>query len=577
MSQTAETTKSPKPSKPLGKEASGTRPKESWRDTLESLAVAGILALLIHCFVVEAFVIPTGSMATTLMGRHKEVVCPECGRTFSLNAYEELGRSGRPIVAGICDNCRYPASVGDEPSFKGDRILVMKFPYDLPKLPGSGGPNRWDVIVFKYPNDPERQNYIKRLVGLPEEDLRVLQGDIQTRPKDAADKPFTIRRKPLFHQRAMQFLVYDDAQRPRKLLIDAGRGLYRPEWQRWSGDLGWTERTPGVFAIQAKADWSELRYRHLVPDLRQWQALIESKPLPSLPKPSLITDFNSYNTSQTQFGADRVPEPHWVGDLTLEARLNVRSTTGGEVRLRLIKGGVSYDCVFHLPDGEATLQRDGKPFGPKAATGLGRPGDHEVVFANVDGRLTLWIDGETPFGDGVVHDDGTSPRRAPTAEDLSPARIAARGPVDLAVAGLVLKRDIYYTQDPQGSDYGTLVPSYIAELDMRDAAFHDLLSDPKRFGDLLPREPKVYSISKDRFMMMGDNSPRSSDGRAWDPRDRTWDTVERQKWEVTRGALIGKAFFVYWPHGKPFWPRIRVNPELTLPFRPYLERMKLIR
>ena len=29
--------------------------------------------------------------------------------------------------------------------------------------------------------------------------------------------------------------------------------------------------------------------------------------------------------------------------------------------------------------------------------------------------------------------------------------------------------------------------------------------------------------------------------------------------------LIGKAFFVYWPHGKPFWPDIRISPRLPDP------------
>jgi signal peptidase I len=41
--------------------------------------------------------------------------------------------------------------------------------------------------------------------------------------------------------------------------------------------------------------------------------------------------------------------------------------------------------------------------------------------------------------------------------------------------------------------------------------------------------------------------------------------------------LTGKAFCVYWPHGKPFGPDIRVNQDFRLPFRPYFERMGLIR
>ena len=86
-------------------------------------------------------------------------------------------------------------------------------------------------------------------------------------------------------------------------------------------------------------------------------------------------------------------------------------------------------------------------------------------------------------------------------------------------------------------------------------------------------------------MMMGDNSPRSKDSRGWDNKDRLdpdypdqgWDSTHRESWEVPRSLLTGKAFFVYWPHGKPFGPDIRLNPDFRVPFRPYVERMKWIR
>ena len=48
------------------------------RETIESIVVAIILAFLFRGFVAEAFVIPTGSMAQTLRGRHMDIVCPEC-------------------------------------------------------------------------------------------------------------------------------------------------------------------------------------------------------------------------------------------------------------------------------------------------------------------------------------------------------------------------------------------------------------------------------------------------------------------------------------------------------------------
>jgi signal peptidase I len=86
--------------------------------------------------------------------------------------------------------------------------------------------------------------------------------------------------------------------------------------------------------------------------------------------------------------------------------------------------------------------------------------------------------------------------------------------------------------------------------------------------------------------MLGDNSPRSKDSRGWDHRDRYdpaypdsggWDTTNRQFWEVPESLLIGKAFYIYWPHGKPFGPDIRITRDFRLPFRPYVERMKWIR
>ena len=47
------------------------------------------LALLFRAFEAEAFVIPTGSMAPALMGRHKDLVCEECGRDYRVGCSAE--------------------------------------------------------------------------------------------------------------------------------------------------------------------------------------------------------------------------------------------------------------------------------------------------------------------------------------------------------------------------------------------------------------------------------------------------------------------------------------------------------
>ena len=572
--------------------ADAQKPREGYRDTVEAIAIAFIAALLIRGLEVEPFVIPTGSMAPTLMGRHKEVTCPQCGFVYAVNASEEVeglpvsSLSSRRVASGICGNCRYQAKLIDEPSFKGDRILVMKFPYDLPSLPGSSEPKRWDVVVFRYPEEPET-SYIKRLVGLPGETLRVWYGDVFIKPPGGHS--FKIERKPLEHQRAMQVVVYDDAYRAKAL-------EKRPEWQRWASAVpgAWSEESAGTYSAAAGDAWSELRYRHLVPDPGQWREIEAGETPGREPKPTLITDFQSYNTNLNADNSDLSGEvsrdqegawlqPHWVGDLTVSARVDAEAATGS-IRLDLIEGGVTNRCEIDLATGTAEVSHGGSKLGsfPTAVKG---PGRHDVEFANVDNRLTLWVDGRPAFGEGVAYEDDPVHHAEPTAEDLTPVRIGVKGG-KVRVSGLVLKRDIYYTLNPGAIDYGNpwdpRIPRTPAELSA-------LLGDPARVAALGPLNWSDYPIGKDRFFMMGDNSPRSKDSRGWGQADkyvpadpdrgepqRGWDPSGRERWEVPRSLLTGKAFCVYWPHGKPFGPDIRIRPDFRIPFRPYFERMKWI-
>jgi signal peptidase I len=157
------------------------------RETAESIVIALILAFLFRAFEAEAFVIPTGSMAPTLMGRHKDLDCPISGvdyRTGASVENEDNGAARKLVLATHDPYYRYQTRVEYDRrhnqwdvrnpklrSFNGDRIIVSKFAYEF------SDPQRWDVIVFKYPWNP-KQNYIKRLVGLPEETIWIRHGDI---------------------------------------------------------------------------------------------------------------------------------------------------------------------------------------------------------------------------------------------------------------------------------------------------------------------------------------------------------------------------------------------------------------
>jgi len=554
--------------------------REGHRDTVEAIVVAFILALVVRGFEAQAFVIPTGSMAPTLMGRHKEIACPQCGYVYAVNASEEveLRPSSHAVHSGLCGNCRYQARLDDGPSFKGDRILVMMFPYDLASLPGSRPPDRWDVVVFRYPEEPE-VSYIKRLVGLPGETIRIVHGDVYIkRPETDA---FKLARKPLLHQSAMQIDVYDDRYRPRAMSD-------RPEWRRWGSEAGgWGLLDPSSSRYKSKQtpkdEWAELRYRHLVPDPEQWEAILNGQASPRPPRATLVTDFYSYNTNMSADSSNLLDDvqrdqegawmqPHWVGDLTLELNLEVMSLApDAAVRLELIKAGVKQRCTIDPASGTAVVTRGDLELG-RWETPIKGPGRYHVQFSDVDDRVSLVVNGRPVGGEGLEFERNESVP-IPTEADLAPAAIAARN-VSIVASDLVLKRDIYYTQYPGRLDYGVVwedrYPRTPTEL-------FDFLSDPSRFASLANVRSQEYEIGPDRFFMMGDNSPRSKDSRGWGTEDTTWGVTDRKRWEVPRQLLTGKAFYVYWPHGLPIGPDIRINHDTRLIFRPYVERMKWIR
>src|SRR5262245_33455805 len=266
-----------------GQSAEKARPRDARHERRESIEsfVVFFVAFLIWSLQAEGFVIPTGSMATTLMGRHKEIVCPECGYLYTVNADCEIDSSGGNTATGVrvawgtCENCRAESRIDDAPSLAGDRIYTMKRGLELPFLPAAGrvGPKRWEVAVFKLPEEPEVR-YIKRQVGMPNETLRIQQGDLWSRPTGSVGS-FERLLRPLEHQQAMQVMVYDDSHRAATLRDDA-------RWLRWVSTRsdGWKETTEGTYSSVAPGDdWAELRYRHVVPDPEQWEAIRAGRPL----------------------------------------------------------------------------------------------------------------------------------------------------------------------------------------------------------------------------------------------------------------------------------------------------------
>jgi len=153
----------------MTEETTAPKPKEpAWRtirENLEAVVIAFAFALIIRCFFVEVFEIPTSSMEPTLLGQDPD---------FRLDG-------GRPVDSVPYRD--YHTGPG------GDRIMVTKFYFGL------GSIERFDVVVFRFPlNIPK--NFIKRVVGLPGEEFMVFHGNLYSRPSDSKDQPFRIAVKP---------------------------------------------------------------------------------------------------------------------------------------------------------------------------------------------------------------------------------------------------------------------------------------------------------------------------------------------------------------------------------------------
>ena len=581
------------------------------RETIESIVVAFILAFMFKTFEAEAFVIPTGSMAPTLYGRNKAAHCPKCGTDFTIGASDEVETEtdyvipGARIDSAICPNCRYRLGneqIYDVPVFKGDGILVNKFSFEI------RDPERWQVAVFKYPEEP-KTNYIKRCVGLPNETICIRQGNVYGKNEHGE---WQILRKDPDKQRVLQMNVYDN-DHPERPLVDAG-------WpERWAAVkkvdgpnaiAGWSTDTQGwIPDAQARSfhlpldrakDFQWFRYRHYVPTEDAWRRAAQGLTLE--PQARLITDFCGYNAFSSSNGrivADDLGF-YWVGDLTVNCRINIeKADADGQVLLELNEGPRVYRCRIDLASGKATLvyaePRDKKDPGEEhklaeAQTRFAGSGQHDVSFANVDDRLCLWIDNRLiDFGPGASYSAyGGSDIQRPWDEDLIPVGIAVRG-AEATVSRLLLQRDIYYRNDfvHQRSGPFTDESSY-ENIEEYDGSKEDLVRDQTHPAEwfreyeshLASRQTGPgqryeniafeFTMGPDEFFMMGDNSPRSKDSRLW------WNMRHAvHNYAVPRDALVGKAFFIYWPHGIPFLndgrgyptgPDSILNNDLTGPF-----------
>ncbi len=542
--------------------------REGLKDTVESIVIALILAFVFRAFVVEAFVIPTGSMAPTLYGAHGTILCEDCGTEFAYGVRDlDDQRQSAPVRSNAvarCPNCDHPNSdlpISDEKrnAEKGDRILVLKWPFDI------GGrfldPRRWDVIVFKDPADGTT-NFIKRLAGMPNEVLMILDGDVYTVPvselsadtlaefqrqldekyefqsnvrqgtlRAVSEQAFAeleqklrIARKTPEAQEPLWFNVYNHDYPPRN--PDANQ----PRWTAGYGEeSGWDASSRRVrFSPHGRTgDFLELRNEN-------FQATC------------------AYNIHRGQ-------SPPVVSDHRMRFVLTPQSADG-QVMIRLGKWSRVFWATIRI-NGLVTLQESNDLPGDHTAVMASKqlpafvPGKPvEISFENVDYRLSLRVGGEEVAASsseagqpGYYGPNVRQLRHARKEMVLIPPRVYAEGG-DFELTHLIVERDEHYYHDASQGGLGTL-------------------SWGPRGGWGSATSPIL--LREHEYFMLGDNTAASKDSRLWDvvgPHllDRGKDF---QLGTVPRDQLIGKAFFVYWPSGHrldwlPFFDRWGVVPDV---------------
>jgi signal peptidase I len=570
--------------------------RDTIRESMETVVFVVVLVLIMKLFVVDAYVIPTGSMGETLYGYRKPVTCVECGHQFSVNSSDEVEpqkpEDAMSTVGYCCPNCLYanPTALTDVEWKSGDRVIVGK---------ALSTDDREKVVVFKFPKDPQKNqvgwNFIKRLMGLGEETIAIHHGDLYVtkslkydpkattangaflypRPKNDVDlwkandkgtdysytncteavdlflknrqdgfkdaAGFQIFRKSDEQAMVLRRIVYDNDQQSKKLAEVGAPTRWAASDPAWSLD---NARMPKSFThLGDGLHW--LRYRHLLPAEfplnptgTGW-----TRPTTNL-TPHLITNYMGYNGAYLA-GGGRLPSQarlddsnHWVGDLMVECDATIKSTTDAVV-LELSKGTHRYRV--EIENGQARF----KMF--PGQTEAARPDGNKELVMN---RVPVGEDKNVLFTKAIAF--------APGVHKVRFANFDTRLRLWIDDVSIDLGEQANYTPPSVSSDSPeSRLEGWTQENDINEPVSLGAV------GDVVYGKLKVYRdnhyvnarganaadrnsrgrldldtfyVQPGHYLCLGDNSSHSSDGREWGL--------------VPQRLMLGRAVFVFWPRDR---------------------------
>jgi signal peptidase I len=478
------------------------------KENIEAIIVAFIMALVIRCFCIEVFKIPSSSMEPTLLGdvssTHRRENCP-------FNAYH--------------------VPVNSETA-SGDRIMVTKYYYALSQV------ERFDVVVFKFPLN-QAKNFIKRVVGLPDEELRIYHGNLYVRAK--GEQKFKIARRSL---RTQDSIWIDPAKGTNGFLnrLEDFRNSWEPgpapDHQKQADFL----ISEGELSTQEKDGESSIRFTY---------------------RPKALDDGAGKEVDDVRIAYElEITSPK--GQVTSEVvnsygRFEVRLDTEGESQLR-----------YYKPGSEKGQPTEIHPL--------------KDVQLSMDRRLKL----ELAIFDGIAYarvNDGERARitfietREDLVENESPERRITFGAKGLTfkLKNLALGRDIYYKGREYGRDHALhedeiakIPPHSYMMMGDNVANSHDSRAwvkhtfHLKNGKDVVCEDQQVVrTFSNDFLRRLQEkyNLPRTPDlgidgdehGNEIALFDSDIESQETQPFRfVDEKFIVGKALWIWWPQGRWF-------------------------
>ncbi len=572
------------------------------KETVISLIIAFALAFVFRGYVVEPYVIPTNSMAPTLLGAHIRWVNPTNGYDWPTSHFfaQSNGAGGAipsPQQGGTAGGQNMGPLVTYDPMTRqplqfdkglpirsGDRIFVLRYVWPI------FTPQRWDVVVFKTPTPAETgsgqstgatQAYIKRLLGLPGEEFALFDGDVFTRPNDGAPTPtgktrwdlpdWKIQPKDERSQRAVWQPIFDSRYAISTTAQGAPfQGPFVGEGSGWeiAGKTAYTYSGAGPTRLlwdmthDRSIDFLSLlepnqqlvqRFHHA----RTRWSLTDSYPMDEILPPIITQNLQRqeflYPVSDLRLSAGVEPASSSFSFAAVirtrghefRARLSVGTTgsTNAEIQTRPIVDGQGAEA------GWQTLAT--KDLGTVLAAGK----VSNVDFWHHDQRLELWIENQqalqADYGWGLAE-------RVHRVFGKSIAEVLAvdkPGTPDMQVPGRLnpgyFGTSANYCRPELWFEASGPVTMHRVAV-ARDLFYQPILGSVGGFSFFISNGAHptlaLKALGPDQYFTCGDNSPMSSDARRWNTVDR-WvaSEIDPTLGVINKRLMVGKAFFVYFP------------------------------